>query len=58
MKRKLAIARALVHSHPILFLDELTANLDPELSKEIRDLIEMCKREMYDSALYISSRGC
>ena len=39
-KHKVAIARAMLHEPKVLFLDEPTSSLDPEMSKIVRDTIE------------------
>ncbi|MEM2088374.1 MAG: ABC transporter ATP-binding protein [Thermoproteota archaeon] len=56
MKQKLAIARALVHRPPIIFLDEPTVGLDPESAKEIRDLINRLSRQEKCTVLLCTHR--
>jgi ABC-2 type transport system ATP-binding protein len=45
MKQRLTIARALINDPPVLFLDEPTANLDPEGAKTVRDFLLKLRAE-------------
>lgn len=45
MKRRLALARSIIHDPDVLFYDEPSSGLDPEAQKMVRDLILSMARE-------------
>ena len=55
MKQKVAIARTLVHDPILLFLDEPTANLDPEAAKTVRDVLLDLKKE--DRTIFLNTHN-
>lgn len=51
---RLSLCKSLINDPDLLFLDEPTASLDPEIAKKVRDLLFQIRREKNISMLYTS----
>jgi ABC-2 type transport system ATP-binding protein len=54
MKRRLALARSIIHDPEVLFYDELSSGLDPEAQKMVRNLI-LCLSEGKGKTIFLNS---
>jgi ABC-2 type transport system ATP-binding protein len=57
MRRRLEIARGVLHSPRVLFLDEPTTGLDPQSRRAIWDLIFRMKREDADLSILLTTHA-
>jgi ABC-2 type transport system ATP-binding protein len=55
MRQKVALARALLHEPPVLLLDEPTSGLDPEVTRDVRRLLE--ERRSAGCAILVSTHN-
>lgn len=56
MKQKLGILRAMIHSPPLMFLDEPTAGLDPLAQVSVRETIERAADEL-DTTIFMTTHN-
>ena len=57
MKRRVLIAKALIHEPKILFLDEPTAGVDIEIRKSIWEMINSIKTQIYLDESWIKPKN-